>query len=37
MTEAKARVLVVEDEKQMRKLVRISLEAHGYDVVEAEI
>ena len=36
MTEAKAKVLVIEDEKQMRKLIRISLSSHGYDVVEAE-
>jgi two-component system KDP operon response regulator KdpE len=36
MTDTRARVLVIEDEKQMRKLVRISLTANGYDVIEAE-
>jgi two-component system KDP operon response regulator KdpE len=35
MSETKALVLVVEDEPQMRKFVRISLESHGYRVVEA--
>jgi two-component system KDP operon response regulator KdpE len=35
MTESAALVLVVEDEPQMRKFVRIALESHGYRVVEA--
>jgi two-component system KDP operon response regulator KdpE len=35
MTEPKLCVLVIEDEKQMRKFVRISLAAQGYDVREA--
>jgi two-component system KDP operon response regulator KdpE len=36
MTESKSTVLVVEDEKQMRKLVTISLRANEYEVIEAE-
>jgi two-component system KDP operon response regulator KdpE len=35
MTEPTPLVLVVEDEPQMRKFVRIALESHGYRVVEA--
>jgi two-component system KDP operon response regulator KdpE len=35
MTDQKPLVLVVEDEPQMRKFVRISLEAHDYRVLEA--
>ncbi|HEY1696029.1 MAG TPA: response regulator [Polyangiaceae bacterium] len=35
MNETKALVLVVEDEPQMRKFVRIALESSGYRVVEA--
>jgi two-component system KDP operon response regulator KdpE len=35
MTESKPLVLVVEDEPQMRKFVRIALESHDYRVVEA--
>jgi two-component system, OmpR family, KDP operon response regulator KdpE len=35
MTESAPLVLIVEDEPQMRKFVRIALEAHGYRVVEA--
>ena len=35
MTEPKAVVLVVDDEPQMRKFVRITLEAHDYRVIEA--
>jgi two-component system KDP operon response regulator KdpE len=35
MTEPKPLVLVVEDEPQMRKFVRIALESHEYRVVEA--
>ncbi len=36
MTEPKPTVLLVEDEKQMRKLVTISLRANDYEVIEAE-
>jgi two-component system KDP operon response regulator KdpE len=36
MTDSKPSVLVVEDEKQMRKFVRLSLESNGYAVIEAE-
>ena len=36
MTDTKAVVLVVEDEKQMRRLANISLVANGYGVIEAE-
>jgi len=36
MTEHKPTVLVVDDEKQMRKLVRIALTANGFEVREAE-
>jgi two-component system, OmpR family, KDP operon response regulator KdpE len=35
VTESSPLVLVVEDEPQMRKFVRIALESHGYRVVEA--
>jgi two-component system KDP operon response regulator KdpE len=35
MTEPTALVLVVEDEPQMRKFVRIALESHDYRVIEA--
>jgi two-component system KDP operon response regulator KdpE len=35
MTEATPLVLVVEDEPQMRKFVRIALESHDYRVIEA--
>jgi two-component system, OmpR family, KDP operon response regulator KdpE len=35
MTEPKPLILVVEDEPQMRKFVRIALESHDYRVVEA--
>jgi len=31
-----AKILVVDDEPQMRRALRASLNAHGYDVVEAE-
>jgi two-component system KDP operon response regulator KdpE len=34
-TAATAKILVVDDEAQIRKFLRISLTAHGYDVVEA--
>ncbi len=36
MTESKPTVLLIEDEKQMRKLVTISLRSNGYEVIEAE-
>jgi two-component system, OmpR family, KDP operon response regulator KdpE len=36
MSDRKPRVLVIEDEKQMRKLVQIALSSNGYDVIEAE-
>jgi two-component system KDP operon response regulator KdpE len=36
VTELGARVLVVEDEPQMRKFIRASLSSHGYQVIEAE-
>lgn len=35
MTEAAARVLVVDDEPQIRKFLRLGLEGHGYEVFEA--
>lgn len=35
MTGEAGRILVVDDESQIRKFLRISLEAHGYAVVEA--
>ena len=35
MTEAAANILVVDDEPQIRKLLRLALETHGYAVVEA--
>jgi len=35
MTEPQPLVLVVEDEEQMRKFIRIALTSHGYRVVEA--
>ncbi len=35
MTDSKPVVLVVEDEPQMRKFVRIALESHDYRVIEA--
>ncbi|HKJ76052.1 MAG TPA: response regulator [Gammaproteobacteria bacterium] len=34
-TETGQRVLIIEDEAQIRKFLRISLEAHGYTVAEA--
>ncbi|MCF8479914.1 MAG: response regulator transcription factor [Rhodospirillum sp.] len=33
--EQKTRILVVDDEAQIRKFLRISLSAHGYEVIEA--
>ena len=35
MPDASAKILVVDDEPQIRKFLRISLNAHGYAVVEA--
>jgi two-component system KDP operon response regulator KdpE len=35
MTEGIARVLVIDDEPQIRKFLRISLNAYGYEVIEA--
>ena len=35
MTDKGLRVLVIDDEPQIRKLLRVSLSAHGYDVHEA--
>jgi two-component system KDP operon response regulator KdpE len=35
MTEAAGRVLVVDDEPQIRKFLRLGLEGHGYAVLEA--
>lgn len=36
MNETGARVLVVDDEASVRKLLRIGLSAHGYEVIEAD-
>jgi len=36
MTGAKPRVLVVDDEPQIRRFLRLGLDAHGYEVLEAE-
>jgi two-component system KDP operon response regulator KdpE len=35
VSERRPRILVVDDEPQIRKFLRISLTAHGYDIVEA--
>lgn len=35
MNEKAARILVIDDEPQMRRLLTVSLEAHGYDVESA--
>ena len=35
MTESKAAILLIEDEAHIRSFLRISLEAHGYKVLEA--
>jgi two-component system, OmpR family, KDP operon response regulator KdpE len=32
MSEKGARILVIDDEPQMRRLLKVSLEAHGYDI-----
>jgi two-component system KDP operon response regulator KdpE len=36
VTDASARILVIDDESAIRKLLRIGLSAQGYDVVEAQ-
>lgn len=36
MTEKGARILVIEDDPQIRKLLRVSLGAHGYDIEEVQ-
>lgn len=36
MTESGARILVIDDELEIRRLLKVALSAHGYDVVEAE-
>lgn len=35
MSEGSPRILIIDDEPQIRKFLRISLMAHGYDIVEA--
>jgi two-component system KDP operon response regulator KdpE len=35
MNDVPARILIIEDEQPIRRLLRISLESHGYQVVEA--
>ena len=37
MNTATGTILVVEDEAQIRKFLRLSLEAHGYTVYEARL
>ncbi|MDA8091752.1 MAG: response regulator [Nitrospiraceae bacterium] len=36
MTEYKESILLIEDEPQMRRFIRLILQGHGYNVVEAE-
>jgi two-component system KDP operon response regulator KdpE len=36
VSEAKAQVLLVEDEAPMRRFIRLALAAHGYRIIEAE-
>ncbi|MFH1150378.1 MAG: response regulator transcription factor [Actinomycetota bacterium] len=36
MTRTGARVLVVDDEREIRKLLKVALSAHGFDVIEAK-
>ncbi len=35
MTDARPRILVIDDEPQIRRFLRLGLEGHGYDVLEA--
>ncbi len=37
MSEEKAKILIIEDEAEIRRFLRISLEAHGYSVVESRL
>ncbi len=37
MSDSSALVLVIEDESQMRKFIRVSLQSHGYRVIEAAL
>ena len=36
MTDTRGRILVVEDEPEIRRFVRLTLEAEGYEVLEAD-
>lgn len=36
MTEKRLRILVIDDEPQIRKLLKVSLQAHGYQISEAK-
>jgi len=36
MTDGKATVLLIEDERQMRRFLKITLQGHGYTLVEAQ-
>lgn len=37
MSGSRQKILIVEDEAQIRKFLRISLEAHGYEILEARL
>lgn len=37
MNGSRQKILIIEDETQIRKFLRISLEAHGYEVLEARL